>query len=141
VTEEQRLSTVEKVLFLKSVEIFAHAAIEELGRIATLMEEVRFETEETIYREGNPIDAIYIILSGRVAVQSSGKVAREEDEHHVIGALAALDLGSALLTVTAREPVHALKLDVQDFQDLLASDFELVKAVFRVVAQHIRAGF
>ena len=140
-TEQQRLSTVEKILFLKSVGIFAHAAIEELGRIATLMQEVRFETGETIYREGNPIDAIYVILRGRLAVQSGGRVVREAGEHQVVGALAALDLGSALRTVTALEPVHALTLNVQDFQDLLASDFALVKAVFRVVAQHIRTGF
>jgi CRP/FNR family transcriptional regulator, cyclic AMP receptor protein len=139
--EDQRLSTVEKVLFLKSVGIFAHAAIEELGRIATLMQEVRFETGETIYREGNPIDAIYVILRGRVAVQSAEGVAREAREHDVVGALASLDLGVALRTVTALEPVHALKLAVQDFQDLLASDFNLVKAVFRVVAQRIRTGF
>ncbi|HEY7559184.1 MAG TPA: cyclic nucleotide-binding domain-containing protein, partial [Candidatus Binatia bacterium] len=128
-------------LFLKSVEIFAHAAIEELGRIATLMQEVRFESGETIYREGNPIDAVYVILRGRVAVQNGGRVVREAGEHHVIGALAALDLGVALRTVTALEPVQVLKLSVQDFQDLLASDFELVKAVFRVIAQQIRTGF
>ena len=140
-TEQQRLSTVEKILFLKSVGIFAHAAIEELGRIATLMQEVRFETGETIYREGNPIDAIYVILRGRLAVQSGGRVVREAGEHQVVGALSALDLGLALRTVTALEPVHALTLNVQDFQDLLASDFALVKAVFRVVAQHIRTGF
>jgi CRP-like cAMP-binding protein len=139
--EEQRLSTVEKVLFLKSVEIFAHAAIEELGRIATLMQEVRFESGETIYREGNPIDAVYVILRGRVAVQNGGRVVREARERHVIGALAALDLGVALRTVTALEPVEALKLSVQDFQDFLASDFDLVKAVFRVIAQKIRTGF
>jgi CRP-like cAMP-binding protein len=139
--EEQRLSTVEKVLFLKSVEIFAHAAIEELGRIATLMQEVRFESGETIYREGNPIDAVYVILRGRVAVQNGGRVVREAREHHVIGALAALDLGVALRTVAALEPIEALKLSVQDFQDFLASDFELVKALFRVIAQKIRTGF
>ena len=139
--EEQRLSTVEKILFLKSVGIFAHAAIEELGRIAALMQEVRFETGETIYREGNPIEAVYVILSGRVAVQNNGRVVREAGEHHVVGALAALDLGVALRTATTLEPVQALKLRVQDFQDLLASDFDLVKAVFRVVAQQIRTGF
>lgn len=139
--EEQRLSTVEKVLFLKSVGIFAHASIEELGRVATLMQEVRFESGDMIYRESNPIDAVYVILRGRVAVQNGGRVVREAGEHQVVGALAALGLGVALRTVTALEPVQALKLSVQDFQDLLASDFELVKAVFRVIAQQIRTGF
>lgn len=139
--EEQRLTTVEKVLFLKAVEIFAHAAIEELGRIAMLMQEVRFEAGETIYREGSSVDAIYVILKGRVAVQSGGQVIRELNEHQVVGALAALDRGVALRTVTALEPVQALKLSVPDFQDVLASDFDLVKAVFRIIAQQIRTGF
>ena len=140
-TEEQQLSTVEKVIFLKSVEIFAHAAIEELGRVATLMQEVRFESQETIYREGNPLDAIFVLLKGRVAVQSGDTQVREVEKHEIIGALAALDCGVALRTVTTLEAVHALKLNAQDFQDLLASDFNLVKAVFRVVAKNIRSGF
>jgi CRP/FNR family transcriptional regulator, cyclic AMP receptor protein len=140
-TEETHLSTVEKILFLKSVDIFQHAAIEELGRVAALTQDARFEAGETIYREGDPVEAIYIILKGRAVVQSHGKVVREVGEKIAVGVLAALDLGAALRTVTAREPVHVLKLNVQDFQDVLASDFELVKAVFRVVAEQIRQGF
>jgi CRP-like cAMP-binding protein len=140
-TEETHLSTVEKILFLKSVDIFEHAAIEELGRVAALTQDARFEAGETIYREGDPVEAIYIILKGRAVVQSHGKVVREVGEKNAVGVLAALDLGAALRTVTAREPVDVLKLNVQDFQDVLASDFELVKAVFRVVAEQIRQGF
>lgn len=140
-TEGRPLSTVEKVLFLKSVDIFAHAAVEELGRIADLAEEARFGAGATIYREGDPVDAIYILLAGRALVQNNGKVIREVGAKHAVGVLAALDLNAALRTVTAKEAVHALKINVQDFQEVLASDFELVKAVFRVVAEHIRQGF
>jgi|SRR5919106_1399676 CRP-like cAMP-binding protein len=138
--EQTRLTTIEKVIFLKSVDIFEHAPIEELGRVAALMEEAQFEAEETIYREGEPLEAIYIILKGRVAVQSNGKVIREMGEKRAVGTLSALDFNSALRTVKAIEPIHALKLQVQDFQDILSLDFELVKAVFRVVAQQIRTG-
>lgn len=138
--EQTRLTTIEKVIFLKSVDIFEHAPIEELGRVAALTEEAQFEAGETIYREGEPLEAIYIILKGRVAVQSNGKVIREMGEKHAVGTLSALDFNSALRTVKAIEPIHALKLQVQDFQDLLSLDFELVKAVFRVVAQQIRTG-
>lgn len=139
--EPRLLSTVEKVLFLKSVDIFEHAAIEELGRIASVVQEARFAAGATIYREGDPVDAIYIILSGRVMVQNHGQAGREVGARHAVGVLAALDLNTALRTVIAREPVTVLKLNVQDFQDVLAADFELVKAVFRVVAEHIRQGF
>ena len=138
--EQTRLTTIEKVIFLKSVDIFEHAPIEELGRVAALMEEAQFEAGETIYREGERLEAIYIILKGRVAVQSNGKVIREMGEKRAVGTLSALDFNSALRTVKAIEPIRALKLQVQDFQDILSLDFELVKAVFRVVAQQIRTG-
>jgi len=138
--EQTKLTTIEKVIFLKTVDIFEHVPIEELGRVAALTEEVQFGAGETIYREGEPVEAIYIILEGRVAVQSNGKVVREVGEKHAVGTLSALDLNSALRTVKAIEPIRALKLPVQDFQDILSLDFELVKAVFRAIAQHIRKG-
>lgn len=137
---EKSLSTIEKVIFLKSVEIFEHSAIEELGRIAALTEEIRFEPGETIYQEGNPVDAIYVILQGRAAVLSEGKIVQEVGEKHPVGVLAALGMNSAPRTVKALQPIHALKINVQDFQDLLSSDFELVKAAFRVLSEQIRKG-
>ncbi len=60
-------------------------------------------------------------------------------ERQAIGmVVAALDLCPAIHTVKALTPVHALKLNVQDFHDLLSLDFELVKAVFRVLCRLIR---
>jgi CRP-like cAMP-binding protein len=138
--EQAHLSTVEKVLFLKQAEIFARASIEELGRIATLTQEVQFEPGETIYREGEPVEAIYIILKGRAVVERHGQIIHEISDKHTVGLLAALDLAPALRTVTAKEPIHALKLNVHDFQDILSLDFELVKAVFRALARRVREG-
>ncbi|HEX6768925.1 MAG TPA: cyclic nucleotide-binding domain-containing protein [Candidatus Binatia bacterium] len=135
------LTTVEKVLFLKSVEIFERAAIEELGHIAALSREARFQAGAAIYRQGDPLESVYIIVTGRAAIQDGERIIREVGEKHAIGILASLDASRALRTVVALEPVHALQLAVEDFHDLLSSDFELVKAVFRVIARHIREGF
>ena len=140
-TEQRSLSTVEKVLFLKTVDVFEHAAIEELGRIAALTEEAGFEAGETIYREGEAVDAIYIIVSGRAKVENSGKIVHEAGEKDTLGVLAAFDLNSALHTVTATQASRALKLNGQDFEDILSLDFELVKAVFRAIAQRLRQAF
>jgi CRP/FNR family transcriptional regulator, cyclic AMP receptor protein len=136
--EEKRLSTIEKVVFLKSMDIFEHATIEQLGGIAALTEEVQFEPGETVFREGEPTDAIYLILKGRVAVEKNGKMFREVGEKQVFGTVAALDLSPAVHTVKAMSPVRALKLNVQDFHDLLSLDFELVKAVFQFLCRLIR---
>jgi CRP-like cAMP-binding protein len=140
VTEEKKLTAIEKVLFLRSIDIFEHATVEQLGAIAALTEEIDFEPGKSIYRQGEPADAIYLILQGRVAVESNGRLVREMGEKQAIGTVAALDLCPAVHNVSAVKPVRALKLNIEDFHDLLSLDFELVKAVFRVLCRLIREG-
>jgi len=140
VMEQGTLTAIEKVIFLKSVDIFSRATIEELGRVAALTEEVHFEPGETIFREGEPVDAIYLILTGRVAVEGNGQVVREVGEKQAFGTVAALDGNPAIHTVKAIDAVYALKLNAQDFNDILSLDFELVRAIFRALCRMIRAG-
>ena len=138
--ERKKLATIEKVIFLKSVDIFSHATIEELGRIAALTEEVSFDPGETVFRKGEPTDAIYLILSGRAVIDDDGRTVREATEKQALGTVAALDRNPALHTVKAMDAVYALKLNAQDFDDILAVDFELVRAVFHALCQIIRSG-
>ena len=138
--EQGTLTAIEKVIFLKSVDIFKHATIEELGGVAALTEEVHFEPGETIFREGEPVDAIYLVLKGRVAVEGNGQVVREVGEKQAFGTVAALDRNPAIHTVKAIDAVYALKLNAQDFDDILSLDFELVRAIFRALCRMIRAG-
>jgi NTE family protein len=138
--EQRSLATIEKVVFLKSVDIFSHATIEELGRVAALTEEVHFEPGETIFRKGEPTDAIYLILAGRVAIEGNGHIVREAREKQALGTVAALDRNPAVHTVKAIDAVYALKLNAQDFDDILSVDFELVRAVFHALGQIIREG-
>lgn len=136
--EGPRLTTIERVIFLKSVDIFSHATVEELGRIAALSDEVYFDPGETIYREGEPTDAIYLLLKGRVAVENDGRVIREIGEAQALGTVAVLDRHPAVHTVKAIDPVYALKLNAQDFDDILSLDFDLVRAVFHALCRLIR---
>ena len=138
--EQKKLAAIEKVIFLKSVDIFSHATIEALGRVAALTEEVYFEPRATIYRESDPVDAIYLVLKGRVAVEGNGRVVHEIGEAQTFGTVAALDRNPAIHTVKAIDRVHALKLNAQDFDDILSLDFDLVRAVFHALCRMIRAG-
>ena len=137
-TENKKLSTIEKVVFLKSVDIFAHATIEQLGRVAELTEEVDIEAGKTVFREGRATDAIYLIMEGSALLERNKQIIGEVRARGIFGTVAALDLSPAVHTVTTQSRVHALKLNVQDFHDLLSMDFELVKAVFQFLCQLIR---
>jgi CRP-like cAMP-binding protein len=135
---EKNLTTIEKVIFLKSVDIFEHATIEHLGRIAGLMEEVHFEPGETIFEEGEPGDALYLLLSGRVFLDRNGNIFREIKEKETFGTLDVLDFRPRSATAKAADHVRALKLNGQEFHDLLSLDIEMVEAVFRMLCGLVR---
>ena len=135
---EKNLTTIEKVIFLKSVDIFEHATVEQLGRIAGLTEEVHFKPGETIFKEGDPGDAFYLLLSGRVFIERSGNTLREMKEKEAFGTLEVLDFHPRATTAKAVDQVRALKLNGQEFHDLLSLDIEMVQAVFRMLCGLVR---
>jgi CRP-like cAMP-binding protein len=135
---DNNLTTIEKVIFLKSVDIFEHATVEQLGRIAGLTEEARFAAGQVIFKEGDPGDALYLILSGQVLIERNGITIREINERDAFGTLEVLDFHPRAATAKAARQVRALKLDGRQFHDLLALDIEMVESVFRMLCGHIR---
>jgi CRP/FNR family transcriptional regulator, cyclic AMP receptor protein len=135
---EKNLTTIEKVIFLKSVDIFEHATIEQLGRIAGLTEEVHFKPGEIIFEEGQPGDAFYLLLSGRVFIEKNDNILREMKEKEAFGTLEVLDFHPRAVTAKAVDQVRALKLNGQEFHDLLSLDIEMVEAVFRMLCGLVR---
>jgi len=135
---EKNLTIIEKVIFLKSVDIFEHATIEQLGRIAGLTEEIHFEPGESIFKEGEPGDAFYLLLSGRVSIEKNGNIFREINEKEAFGTLEVLDFHPRAVTAKAVDQVRALKLNGQEFHDLLSVDIEMVEAVFRMLCGLVR---
>jgi CRP/FNR family transcriptional regulator, cyclic AMP receptor protein len=135
---QNNLTTIEKVIFLKSVDIFEHATIEQLGRIAGLTEEVHFKPGEIIFEEGQPGDAFYLLLSGQVFIERNGNTLREMKEKEAFGTLEVLDFHPRAVTAKAVDHVRALKLNGQEFHDLLSLDIEMVEAVFRMLCGLVR---
>ena len=135
---KNNLTIIEKLIFLKSVNIFEHATVEQLGRIAGLTQEVHFEPGETIYKEGETGDAFYLLLSGRVFIERNGSFLREIKDKEAFGTVEVLDFHPRGVTAKAVDQVRALKLNGQEFHDLLSLDIEMVQAVFRMLCGLVR---
>lgn len=58
--------TLEKILFLQSVDIFSNLSVEELQKIALIAENEQYSDNEYLFRQGDPGNYAYIIVSGRV---------------------------------------------------------------------------
>ena len=62
------ITTVEKVLFLKSIDLFRAMPSEELAQIAEIAEEQPFAAGDPVFAEGEPGDALYLVVEGTVRV-------------------------------------------------------------------------
>jgi CRP-like cAMP-binding protein len=133
------LTTIEKVLLLHGFKVFLDTEIEHLAKIAALAHEVRFEKGDVIFKEGDPIDAVYILVEGTVLIRiGSHELVINEKEAFGWGDL--YEKGSRGTTATACSPTMALKIGREEFFDLLADHFDIVRSMlhyYTTLAVHL----
>jgi ATP/ADP translocase/HEAT repeat protein len=129
---------VEKVLFLKEVEIFSGLTGEDLTELAGFLKEVEFPEGETIFEEGDPGDALYVIRSGRVDMYSSGRLTESRGPHASIGELSAVDEGPRTFTAVAGSAVQALQIGEIELAEILQENAEISRQMLRVLAGRVR---
>ena len=61
-------TVLENVIFLKKTSLFAHVPTRELRAIASIAEEVTFETGKEVVKENDAGDSVYIIKEGRIKI-------------------------------------------------------------------------
>jgi CRP-like cAMP-binding protein len=73
-----------------------------------------------------------------VFIERNGNTLREMKEKEAFGTLEVLDFHPRATTAKAADQVRALKLNGQEFHDLLSLDIEMVQAVFRMLCGLVR---
>jgi CRP-like cAMP-binding protein len=131
-------STIEKVIVLKTVDIFSATAEEVLAEVADLLIELEAPTGTPIFAKDDPGDSMYIILSGRVRVHDGDNTLNELGERMVFGEMAMLDTEPRLASVTAVEDTVLLRLDQEPFYELMDDRIEIALGVIRVLTGHLR---
>jgi CRP-like cAMP-binding protein len=132
------ITTVEKVLFLKGVDLFSAIPGEDLAQIAVIAEEIRKETGEEIIREGEVGDSLYLVVDGKVRVLKGDQSIAELGEGEVFGEMAILDPGPRSATVHALGEVTLLRIGREDFDEIMAEKHEIAQGVIKVLTRRLR---
>jgi CRP-like cAMP-binding protein len=132
------ISTVEKVLFLKSVDLFSKIPGEDLAQIAGIAQEVTFENGELIIQEGDMGDALFLILEGEVMIHKQAQPLSSLGERQAFGEMAILDHEPRSASVTAAKDVTCLKVDREDFYELMSEKSEIAYGIIRVLTSRLR---
>ncbi len=132
------LSTVEKVLFLKSIDLFSQIPGEDLAAIAFISTEERREQNDEIFGEGEAGDALYLVIDGKVRVHKVERLIAELGQSECFGEMAILDAAPRSATVTAVEETSLLKITREDFQEIMTEKPEIAQGIVKVLTRRLR---
>ena len=132
------LSTVEKVLFLKSIDLFSQIPGEDLTQVAQVSTEETHEPGEAIFAEGESGDALFLVLDGRVRVHKNDRVIAELGERECFGEMAILDASPRSATVTAITDTNLLKISREDFHEIMNEKPEIAVGIIKVLTRRLR---
>lgn len=131
-------NVIEKVFLIEGVDIFRSSDVDDLTALAAIAREKRFETGEVIYREGDPGETLYVIVEGAVEVVKDQKPLLTLGVTESFGETSLLDGAPRPAGAIAAKPTRVLRIERQDFLDLVSDRPELLKGVFAAVTRHLR---
>jgi CRP-like cAMP-binding protein len=132
------LTIVDKVLFLQNVDIFNHSTTEELAFIGSIAREVEKPKDSVVFKEDETADAMYVVVKGRVRLHKGDQEILVVTEKQAFGTWALFDTEPRLMTATALEDVHLLKIEQEEFYDLLSDHIEITQSIFKALVQRTK---
>ena len=132
------LTVVEKVILLQDVEIFSEVSTEQLAYVAGIAEEETFAAEHTIYREQDPSDSMYMVVDGRVRLHRGDMEITVAGAGHTFGNSALFDDELRVSTATTLEETRVLRIDKEEFIDLLADNVQITQGLLKALVNQVR---
>ncbi len=144
--ERKMLTVIEKVVFLKQVQFFEEMPANDLRTVANVTEEATYDPGQVIMTEGEPSDALYVIVGGRVAVQhrKRAEVERTLTElaslgpREYFGEMSLFDEAASSADVVALVPTQVLIVRRAPLFALIERQPALAMDLFRVLSRRLR---
>lgn len=137
---------MENTEFLRTIYMFRELTGIELIQFNKVIQSTRVPKGETIIREGDPGDKMYIVKKGAVDIYKGSGLSKTKITHLLPGAhfgeIALIDDNPRSASVVALEDCELLTISRQDFQDLLRQNesiaLKIYKAFTRALCDRLR---
>ncbi len=135
--------TMQRLLALKSVELFANLSLEQLEAVSQVTQEVEYLPGEIILREGEHGETLYLLLEGEVEIVKDhgtphARTLKEVVPVDYFGEMAILDSAPRAATAVARTHARLLTLDGGGLKSLILQIPEISFAIFPVLTARVR---
>jgi NTE family protein len=127
---------------LRNVPMFAGLPDDTLERIAARAEPVRLHAGQWLFRQGDPADGVFVVVSGRldVVLESAAEpqLLRVLGPDSVVGELALLAQSERSASIQARRDSALLKLTRDEFDRLVAEDQRFTAELVRLMGVQLQ---
>ena len=138
----QTVSTLERVLLLREVPIFADLSPEDLQKLAGIAHEQWYPNSTTIFNQGDEGNEMFIIVDGQVKVirSADGKdqTLAQRGPGEFVGEMAIIESAPRSATLVTQGEVRALAIEGETFKQILRERPEVSLAVLRSVSRRLR---
>ncbi|UCG51003.1 MAG: cyclic nucleotide-binding domain-containing protein [Candidatus Latescibacterota bacterium] len=132
------LTIVEKVICLQNVDVFSEIPTEQLSYLAAIAEEVTYSADDVIYKFEEPSDALYVVLSGKVRLHRNEEEIAVAEPDDAFGTWALFEDTPRVATATALDETRLLRIDRDDFLDILADHVQITENVLKTLVGRLR---
>ena len=132
------LTSVDRLLFVRRVPIFKELRDDFIVRLTSVMDELSFPANYSIFRQGEEGRSLYIVVSGRVKVHIADKQLAEVDRGKYFGEMAVFDTQPRSASATTLEPCECLELTQEKLYDAIEETPEIAVNIIRELSRLIR---
>jgi hypothetical protein len=132
------LTSVERVLILKGADLLSDVGPRRLLGLAEVAREVEIAKGDTIYKEEDPADALYMVVEGRVRLSTGERTMSEVGPGEAFGTWSLVDDSARGHRAECTEDGLTLALHRDEFYDVAAGDLTLLQEVVRALAKRLR---
>ncbi len=137
--EPNMLSTIEKVIILKTVPLFSSIPNAVLSQLAAIVIEERYTPGQTIIRKGDEGRSMYIIVTGRARAHDDQITFNQLTDRDVFGEMAVLDPEPRSASITAETDMVVFRLDRSPFYEVMSDYPDISRAVISTLIERLRA--
>lgn len=128
----------ELVKFLKQTELFRSVPEILVEIIEDHLTKVHLPEGGTLFHEGEVGDAVYVIAEGTLSLQSEGVQLLTRKRGECVGEFALIDEEPRSAAAVAETDVVLYKWDRKHFQEMLSTDAEVARGIFRMLTGKLR---
>jgi CRP-like cAMP-binding protein len=136
--EESMLNKVEIMLHLRSLDLFARLTTQQLSELARVVQEETYRTGNTILREGEFGDCLYLVVEGEVRVTREGHYVGGFRRGEFFGEMTVFDGETRSATATAATPVRLVRLQRHDLLKIMDEEPGIAIAICQTLSRHVR---